>query len=103
MNDLERFVGHATSWHNFMDNKLENPPDFKPTICYTCDKVIRMNSEGYLKAGPEKMCNSCYPDAPKNGITHLMRPTCLFCLKEERAGRKSGHHHHHDRIDIEIS
>lgn len=86
----EMFVGQATSWHNFIDNKLENPPDFEPSFCFTCDKNIKLNAEGFVMAGREKMCYECYPvaSAQKNAIMHLLEPQCLYCLKEERAGRK---------------
>ena len=56
---LEMFVWAATNEYNF--TKLENPPEYEPTLCAKCKRVIRLGDEGYSIKGRDYFCERCPP------------------------------------------
>jgi hypothetical protein len=55
--ETEMYVWYGTNEYNF--EKLVNPPAYEPTRCSTCDKVIKLGTEGYTLAGDKYICQSC--------------------------------------------
>jgi hypothetical protein len=53
----EMYVWYGTNEYNF--EKLENPPDYKPTKCANCGKVIRLAYDGYLYGAGGYRCLEC--------------------------------------------
>lgn len=53
----EMYVHHGTNEYNF--EKLTNPPDYEPTRCATCSKVIRLALDGYAMSGGKIYCFAC--------------------------------------------
>ncbi len=43
--ETEMYVWYGTNEYNF--EKLPNPPEYEPTHCADCGKVIRLGEEGY--------------------------------------------------------
>jgi hypothetical protein len=41
----------GTSGFNFAGDLLENPPRFDPTRCSRCEKIIKLDYDGYPIAG----------------------------------------------------
>ena len=60
----ELYVYYGTNEYNF--EKLDNPPDYKPTRCSKCKKVIVIAEGGYSCRGDEYWCPQCtrtkFPD-----------------------------------------
>jgi hypothetical protein len=59
---LETYVYHGTNEHNF--EKLENPPQFEPTHCSRCGKVIKLAEEGFTWSGGFYTCENCRETGP---------------------------------------
>lgn len=54
----EMYVWYGTNEYNFV--KLENPPEFEPTKCDECGKVIHLGAEGgYSMLGEKYWCYDC--------------------------------------------
>lgn len=53
----EMYVWYGTNEFNF--EKLENPPEYKPTICSQCKKVIDLGNDGYSFSGEGYKCMRC--------------------------------------------
>jgi hypothetical protein len=53
----EMYVWYGTNEYNF--EKLPNPPEFEPTKCSDCGKVIRLGEEGYSMQGDKCWCDRC--------------------------------------------
>jgi len=54
----ERYVYFGTNEYNF--EKLENPPDYEPTRCAECNRVIHLGAEGYtVEPGVGYVCENC--------------------------------------------
>lgn len=53
----ELYVYFGTNEHNF--EVLPNPPDFEPTTCVDCGKVIMIGTEEYSLRGKEHYCSLC--------------------------------------------
>jgi hypothetical protein len=50
-------VWYGTNEFNF--EKLPNPPEFAPTHCATCNKIIHLGEDGYTMLGDKKWCEVC--------------------------------------------
>ncbi len=57
--NLEMYVWAATNEFNFV--KLQNPPEYEPTLCSKCKRRISLGSDGYSVKGGEYFCYSCSP------------------------------------------
>jgi hypothetical protein len=57
--DTEMYVYYGTNEYNF--EKLANPPDFEPTHCGKCNKVISLSMDGYTISKGKTYCMRCYP------------------------------------------
>jgi len=55
--ETELYVWYGTNEYNF--EKLENPPEYKPTKCSTCGKVIELGAGGYSCQGDDYWCEKC--------------------------------------------
>jgi len=54
----EIYVYYGTNEYNF--EKLENPPEYEPTKCAKCDKIISLGEDGYtMKPGGDYICEDC--------------------------------------------
>jgi len=53
----EMYVWYGTNEFNF--EKLENPPEYEPTRCSTCGKIIKLGTDGYAQLGDEYTCEKC--------------------------------------------
>ena len=53
----EMYVYYGTNEYNF--EKLENPPEYEPTKCSRCGKVIHLGDEGYSIKGEDYWCERC--------------------------------------------
>jgi hypothetical protein len=53
------FVWAATNEYNF--TKLENPPEYQPTLCGKCKAVIRVGEDGYTIKAHDYFCTRCSP------------------------------------------
>jgi len=51
------FVWYGTNEYNF--EKLEHPPEFKPTHCAGCDRVISLVNDAYMAADYKYWCETC--------------------------------------------
>ena len=51
------YVWFGTNEYNFV--KLENPPEYKPTKCAKCRRVIRLGEDGYSMKGGKYYCDRC--------------------------------------------
>jgi hypothetical protein len=61
--DTEMYVWYGTNEYNF--EKLENPPDYEPTKCSSCGRVLRLPDGGYsVLPGRKYQCMNCsdHPD-----------------------------------------
>ena len=48
----------GTNEYNF--EKLENPPEYEPTRCAKCHKVIVLGEEGFcIEPGGDYICENC--------------------------------------------
>ena len=63
--ETEMYVHYGTNEYNF--ETLDNPPDYEPTQCSKCGKVIVLGDGGYSQRGDEYWCAKCtsaeFPDA----------------------------------------
>ncbi len=55
--ETEMYVDLGTNEYNF--EKLENPPDYEPTRCSKCDRIIVLSEGGYSQRGDEYWCSKC--------------------------------------------
>jgi hypothetical protein len=55
--ETEMYVWYGTNEYNF--EKLDNPPDFEPTKCANCGKVIRLAYDGYSYGAGGYRCMDC--------------------------------------------
>ena len=56
--ETEMYVYYGTNDFNFV--KLENPPQFEPTLCTRCKKRIRLGEDGYsIAPGERYYCEAC--------------------------------------------
>jgi len=55
--ETEMYVYYGTNEYNF--EKLENPPEYEPTRCAKCRKVISLGTDGYSMKGGEYFCMEC--------------------------------------------
>lgn len=54
----EMYVYFGTNEYNF--EKLENPPEYEPTRCAECNKVISLSEDGYtVEPGGRYICHEC--------------------------------------------
>ena len=53
----ELYVEAGTNEWNF--EKLENPPDYEPTHCAECGRVIRLAEEGFMVSQGDYTCEGC--------------------------------------------
>lgn len=51
------YVWYGTNEYNF--EKLPNPPEYDPTHCSDCGKVIRLGREGHSMQGDNYWCERC--------------------------------------------
>ena len=55
--ELEMYVWYGTNEYNF--EKLENPPEFQPTHCSKCKRVIVLSEEGFSTLCEHYFCGDC--------------------------------------------
>jgi len=55
--ETEMYVWYGTNEFNF--EKLEDPPEYEPTKCSKCGRVIVLSEEGYSCRGDEYLCQDC--------------------------------------------
>ena len=55
--ETEMYVWYGTNEYNFV--KLENPPEYKPTKCAKCKRVIKLAEDGYSMKGGKYYCDRC--------------------------------------------
>ena len=55
--ETEIYVYYGTNEYNF--EKLSAPPDFEPTRCSKCGRVIVLSEGGYSVLGNDYLCESC--------------------------------------------
>lgn len=55
--ETEMYVWYGTNEYNF--EKLPNPPEYEPTHCADCGKVIRLGTDGYSVSRGEYRCERC--------------------------------------------
>ena len=55
--EREMYVWYGTNEYNF--ERLENPPDYEPTLCSKCGTVIILSEGGYSTRGEEYLCEDC--------------------------------------------
>ncbi|MBN2041922.1 MAG: hypothetical protein JW864_17940 [Spirochaetes bacterium] len=55
--ETEIYVNLGTNDYNF--EKLENPPEFKPTKCASCGSIIPLIEGGYSLLGKDYYCARC--------------------------------------------
>ena len=53
----EMYVWYGTNEYNF--EVLQNPPEYEPTHCAKCARVIRLAEEGYLMTKDGYVCEDC--------------------------------------------
>jgi hypothetical protein len=53
----EMYVWYGTNEYNF--EKLENPPEYEPTLCSRCGRVINLGEDGYTTKGEDYWCEKC--------------------------------------------
>jgi hypothetical protein len=51
------YVWYGTNEYNF--EKLENPPDYEPTRCAGCGRVIKLADGGYSQNAKGYFCHRC--------------------------------------------
>jgi hypothetical protein len=59
--ETEMYVWYGTNEFNFV--KLENPPEYEPTRCAKCNRVIRLAEESYSTKGDSYLCERCMANA----------------------------------------
>jgi len=55
--DTEMYVWYGTNEYNF--EKLENPPEYEPTRCAKCDRIIVLSEESFSMKGGKYCCSQC--------------------------------------------
>jgi len=55
--DTEMYVYYGTNEYNF--EKLENPPDYEPTMCFKCNSIIKLGYSSYSITGDGYLCAKC--------------------------------------------
>lgn len=55
--DTEIYVYYGTNAYNFV--KLENPPEYEPTLCSTCGERLDLGEGGYSMRGSGYFCLRC--------------------------------------------
>jgi hypothetical protein len=55
--ETEMYVWYGTNEYNF--EVLKNPPQFKPTHCVHCKRVISLSEDGYAVANSKYYCEKC--------------------------------------------
>jgi hypothetical protein len=55
--DTEMYVWYGTNEFNF--EKLESSPEFEPTRCHGCGRVIRLAYEGHSYKAGKHYCQEC--------------------------------------------
>ena len=55
--ETEMYVYYGTNEYNF--EKLEDPPEYEPTLCSKCNEVIVLSEGGYSMKGGEYYCAKC--------------------------------------------
>ena len=53
----ELYVYYGTNESNF--EKLKNPPDYEPTRCAKCNRIISLGEDGYTISGDDYLCERC--------------------------------------------
>lgn len=53
----EIYVWYGTNEHNF--EKLRNPPEYEPTHCAGCNRIIRLGSDGFVLSAGKYYCERC--------------------------------------------
>jgi hypothetical protein len=51
------YVWYGTNEYNFV--KLENPPEYEPTRCTKCGRIIKLAEESYSTKGDDTFCETC--------------------------------------------
>ncbi len=59
------YVWYGTNEFNF--EKLPNPPEYEPTHCADCGKVIRLGEGGYSTCGDDYWCDRCTAKRMREG------------------------------------
>lgn len=52
------YVYYGTNEYNFV--KLDKPPEYEPTRCKKCNRIIRLSQDGYTMKGGEYYCTNCF-------------------------------------------
>lgn len=55
--ETEMYVWYGTNEYNF--EKLENPPEHKPTKCSRCGANISLSQDAYSSLGRDYFCEEC--------------------------------------------
>jgi hypothetical protein len=55
--ETEMYVWYGTNEYNF--EKLQNPPQFEPTLCRDCGRRISLGEDGYMISGGHYYCQRC--------------------------------------------
>jgi hypothetical protein len=55
--ETEMYVWYGTNEYNF--EKLPNPPEYEPTKCAKCGKIIKLGEDGYSMFKGEYFCEKC--------------------------------------------
>ena len=55
--ETEMYVWYGTNEFNF--ETLEHPPEYEPTKCAKCHRIIRLGEDGYTVKGDEYFCEKC--------------------------------------------
>jgi len=63
--ETEMYVWYGTNEFNF--EKLPNPPEYEPTHCADCGKVIRLGEESHSTCGDDYWCERCTAKRMREG------------------------------------
>mgnify|MGYP000097261439 FL=1 len=63
--ETEMYVWYGTNEYNF--EKLPNPPEYEPTHCADCGKVILLGTDGYSVWGADYLCDPCTQKRMRQG------------------------------------
>ncbi len=63
--ETEMYVWYGTNEYNF--EKLPNPPEYEPTHCADCGKVIHLGEGGYSTQGDNYWCQQCSARRMRDG------------------------------------
>ena len=55
--NTEMYAWYGTNEHNF--EKLGDPPEYEPTRCVKCRKIINLGEDGYGMSGGKYLCEKC--------------------------------------------